>query len=84
MFSKLIAISTFAILAVATPAPNSSPSSGSCSTGPIQCCQSVQSANSSSIAPIRGALGIVVQDVNALVGLDCSAITGVGVGGGTW
>ncbi|KAI0753527.1 hydrophobin, partial [Daedaleopsis nitida] len=54
----------------------------SCSTGSIQCCQSVQSANSTAIAPILGVLGIVVQDVNALVGLQCSPINVVGVASG--
>ena len=82
MFSKLIAISTFAILAVATPAPAPA---ASCSTGAIQCCQTVDKADSTAIAPILKSIGVVVQDVNALVGLTCSSVNVVGVGsGGSW
>ncbi|EIW52227.1 fungal hydrophobin, partial [Trametes versicolor FP-101664 SS1] len=53
---------------------------GSCSTGALQCCNSVQSADSAAIAPILSLLGVVLQDVNVPVGLTCSGITGVGVG----
>ncbi|KAI0753519.1 fungal hydrophobin [Daedaleopsis nitida] len=83
MFAKLFTISTLAILAAAIPTPNDTPAGGdSCTTGAIQCCESVQSANSTAVAPILGALGIVVQDVTGLVGLSCSSINVVGVGSG--
>ncbi|EEB98890.1 hypothetical protein MPER_01523, partial [Moniliophthora perniciosa FA553] len=39
-----------------------------CSTGPVQCCNSVQSASSSPVSNILGLLGIVVSDPNALPG----------------
>ncbi|KAI0750503.1 hydrophobin [Fomes fomentarius] len=81
MFAKLFAVSALAILAAATPATQGSSPTG-CSTGTLQCCSSTQSANSTSIAPILAGLGIVIQDVNALVGLGCSPVTGVGVGTG--
>ncbi|GJE95854.1 fungal hydrophobin [Phanerochaete sordida] len=54
----------------------------SCSTGPIQCCDSVQKASSPAAANLLGLLGIVVEGVDALVGLTCSPITVIGVGGG--
>ncbi|OJT12010.1 Fruiting body protein SC3 [Trametes pubescens] len=88
MFAQLTAaFATLAILAVANalpggaPAP-SAPAGGaqSCSTGAVQCCNSVQSADSAAIAPILGLLGVVLQDVNIPVGLSCSGITAVGVG----
>lgn len=83
MFAKLFAISVFAILAAAIPAPNDTPAGGeSCSTGSIQCCQSVQDANSTAIAPILGALGVDLQDITGLIGLTCSSINVVGVGSG--
>lgn len=79
MFAKLFTLSALAILAVATSA---SAADASCSTEDLQCCQSVEPAGSSAVAPILKALGIVVQDVNVPVGLTCSAISVVGVGSG--
>ncbi|KAH8822418.1 fungal hydrophobin [Flagelloscypha sp. PMI_526] len=51
-----------------------------CSTGPIQCCQTVGTATNPVISLLLGLLGIVVKDVNALIGATCSPITLVGVG----
>ena len=76
MFSKLFAAT--AILAVATPAL-----AQTCSTGPIQCCESVEKASDPAAAAILKSIGVVVQDVDALVGLTCSAVTVVGVGSGS-
>ncbi|TFK87822.1 fungal hydrophobin, partial [Polyporus arcularius HHB13444] len=55
---------------------------GSCSTGPIQCCDSVQSASDPVTSLLLGLLGIVVQGVDVLVGVTCSPISVIGVGGG--
>ncbi|KDQ62777.1 hypothetical protein JAAARDRAFT_87356, partial [Jaapia argillacea MUCL 33604] len=68
-----------AILAVATPTEPAS----SCTTGPIQCCNTVESASSPAAAGILASIGVVVQDVTALVGLTCSPITAIGVGSGS-
>ena len=82
MFSKLSALATFAILAVATAAPSASPT---CSTGPIQCCDTVEKASDPAAAKLLASLGVVVQDVDALVGLTCSPVTVIGVGtGDSW
>ncbi|KAJ3719578.1 hydrophobin 2 [Lentinula guzmanii] len=62
-----------ATLAVATPAPRDT-----CSTGPVQCCQSVEPASSSGAASILSLLGIVLQDLTVDVGLTCSPITVIG------
>ncbi|KAI0648543.1 hydrophobin-251 [Trametes meyenii] len=80
VFSRIVAL-TVAILplfAVATPLTSRS----SCSTGPIQCCDSTEKAGSAAGSAILGLLGIVVQDPNVLVGLTCSPITVIGVGSG--
>ena len=74
MFSKLTAI---AILAAATSAL-----AQSCSTGPIQCCESVEKASDPSASKVLAGLDIVLQDLDVLVGLTCSAISVVGVGSG--
>ncbi|KAI0737160.1 hydrophobin [Daedaleopsis nitida] len=74
MFAKSTVLSALAILVAATTAW------AQCTTGTAQCCQSTSTADSAAVAPILDALGIVVQDVNALIGLNCSPIGVVGVG----
>ncbi|KAI9060704.1 fungal hydrophobin [Trametes sanguinea] len=76
MFAKLFTIASLAILAVATPTPEAS-----CSSGAIQCCQSVEPANSATAANLLKSIGVVVQDVTAQIGITCSPISVVGVGG---
>ncbi|KAK1231450.1 hypothetical protein PQX77_005430 [Marasmius sp. AFHP31] len=78
-FNKLFAVSSLATLAVATPLQSRA---GSCNTGPIQCCNSVTSAKDPVASLLIGLLGIVLQDVNVLVGLTCSPITVIGGGNG--
>ena len=80
MFASTSLVALSAILAAATALPQSG--SSTCSTGAIQCCNSVQSATDPGIATILGSLGIVAQDVDGLVGVTCSPITAVGVGSG--
>ncbi|KAJ8487052.1 hypothetical protein ONZ51_g4461 [Trametes cubensis] len=69
---------------VTVTAPASTPTepASSCSTGPIQCCNSVESASDPVGSLLLGLLGIVVQGVDVLLGLDCSPISVIGVGGG--
>ncbi|KDQ62744.1 hypothetical protein JAAARDRAFT_190030 [Jaapia argillacea MUCL 33604] len=75
MFAKAFsAAALFSILAVAT---------AQCTTGALQCCDTVEPASSPAAAGILKSIGVVVQDVNALVGLTCSPITAVGVGSGS-
>ncbi|KAF8154240.1 hydrophobin-251 [Crassisporium funariophilum] len=81
---KLISALALATLAVATPARRNPPATtpaSQCNTGDLQCCNSAQAANSAAVAPLLGLLGIVVQDVTALVGLTCSPISVIGIAG---
>ncbi|KAF8961856.1 fungal hydrophobin-domain-containing protein [Flammula alnicola] len=63
-------------------ARRSSPSgiSNSCNTGSVHCCNSVEQSNSSNVGLVAGLLGLVLP-ANVLVGLTCSPLSGVGVGG---
>jgi len=87
---KLAAVSAiaFATLATATPTGTGGGSApipaSQCNTGPIQCCNSLQAANTPAAAGLLGLLGVVVQDVTALVGITCSPLSVIGVGGAGW
>ena len=76
------ALAGFATLAAATPTPGGS--SGS-SSGTDLCCESTGNPSTNSgIASLLGLLGVVIQDLDVIVGIDCSPITVVGVGSGDW
>ena len=52
-----------------------------CNTGAIQCCDSVQSASSTGVSSLLGLLGIVLENLNIPVGLNCSPLSIIGIGG---
>ncbi|KAL1663878.1 Sc3 protein [Schizophyllum commune] len=66
---------------VTSPPATTTITGNSCSSGPVQCCNSVQQANSQSASLLLGLLGIVLQDLSVLVGLGCTPITVIGAGG---
>ncbi|KAJ3554972.1 hypothetical protein NM688_g2826 [Phlebia brevispora] len=66
---------------VTAPAPTVTTVS-QCNTGPIQCCDQVESASSAAGSLLLELLGIVLSDLNVLLGLGCSPITVIGVGAG--
>ncbi|ESK90034.1 hydrophobin [Moniliophthora roreri MCA 2997] len=78
---KLISLAALATLAAATPTRRTDKPASECTTGPVQCCDTVTNAGDPSAAKIIGLLGIVVQDLNVPVGLTCSPITVIGAGG---
>lgn len=84
-YSKLSAVVTLAIVtfAAATPTPNGG-GTDQCNTGSAQCCQSVQSASTPSVASILATLGIVGQGATVPVGVTCSPLTIIGVSGTSW
>ncbi|PIL35284.1 hypothetical protein GSI_02009 [Ganoderma sinense ZZ0214-1] len=68
----------------ASPARRSQPSGSpgsTCSTGPVQCCNKVGTASDPIVSLLLGLLGIVLGDPSVLVGVTCSPITVIGVGG---
>ncbi|TFK99156.1 fungal hydrophobin [Pterulicium gracile] len=81
MFSKAaLFISTLvAVSSAASVATRTEP--GSCNTGPIQCCQKTEKADGPAASVLLGLLGVVLQDLNVLVGIQCSPVTVIGGGG---
>ncbi|ESK84166.1 hydrophobin [Moniliophthora roreri MCA 2997] len=90
MFSRIVTL-VYAPLALtvftaATCTPtshgySSTQPASQCNTGPVQCCNSVQSASSAPAATLLGLLNIVLSNLNVLVGITCSPISVLGVGG---
>ncbi|KAI0315418.1 fungal hydrophobin-domain-containing protein [Amylostereum chailletii] len=66
---------------VTAPAPTGTEPASQCDTAPVQCCDSVGTAGSSVVAPILSNLGIIVQDSDVPVGITCSPLSIIGVGG---
>ncbi|KAL1745981.1 fungal hydrophobin-domain-containing protein [Schizophyllum fasciatum] len=59
--------------------PSGSPGQG-CSSGPVQCCNSVQKSNSGLVSVLLGLLGVVLDGVTD-IGLNCTPIDILGGGG---
>ncbi|PIL27541.1 hypothetical protein GSI_10692 [Ganoderma sinense ZZ0214-1] len=56
-------------------------SSGTCTTGTLNCCQAVGKPTDSSVDTLLGPLlGVILHGVTAVVGVSCTPITAVGVG----
>ncbi|KAF9027197.1 fungal hydrophobin [Hymenopellis radicata] len=82
VLTTAIALAALAAAAPASEASTPAPvPAGNCNTGPIQCCNSVQNASSPSVQSLAGLLGIALGSITAQVGLDCSPISVIGVGG---
>ena len=75
MHATLFALSTLFAVAFAAPGGNTG---ATCSTGPVQCCNTVEEASNPTATKILGSIGVVVQDVDALVGITCTPVTVIG------
>ncbi|KAI0351724.1 fungal hydrophobin [Trametes cingulata] len=66
------------------PKPSSSPpgGGGSCSTGPVQCCDEITNASNPIAELLLALLGLVVGP-DVAIGLTCSPISIIGIGGGS-
>ncbi|KXN91340.1 Hydrophobin-3, partial [Leucoagaricus sp. SymC.cos] len=58
-----------------TPLPASQ-----CGTGNLQCCNALERSDGSLVGILLGLLGVVLQGVEALVGITCSPIDILGIG----
>ncbi|KZT24902.1 SET domain-containing protein [Neolentinus lepideus HHB14362 ss-1] len=83
ILTKLFAVVSFLVLAFAAPMPGGSDSTTSqCNIGALQCCGSTQEAGSPGHTAIVGLLGVAADLLNLPIGLDCSPLTGGGIGSG--
>ncbi|KAK0434470.1 hydrophobin 2 [Armillaria borealis] len=82
MFARFSTVTLLALPILATATAVLPRDGAACSaTGTAQCCSSTQSPTSSIIQTLLGQLGIPIGSVTADVGLVCSPITVLGLGG---
>ncbi|KAL0570359.1 hypothetical protein V5O48_011606 [Marasmius crinis-equi] len=79
MFSRLAIVTflTSVLFVAAAPQGNGDV----CGSGTVQCCNSVQAADSPDVQKALGLVGAVVGDITAQVGLSCTPVSVLGKGG---
>ncbi|KAI0777702.1 fungal hydrophobin, partial [Trametes elegans] len=82
MFSRVAAYTVLALPLLAAATPVELQARQTCSTGAIQCCNSVTTSESASGNFLLGLLDIVLGDITGLIGLNCSPLSVIGVGTG--
>ncbi|KAF8963577.1 fungal hydrophobin-domain-containing protein, partial [Flammula alnicola] len=84
IFSKCVPLPSLLSLSqslLPPPLPNSRRQSGSCDTGSTVCCTSLQSSSTTGLAELAGLLGISLGSITPIVGLSCSPLNILGLGG---
>ncbi|KAF5385533.1 hypothetical protein D9757_006724 [Collybiopsis confluens] len=71
----------FVTAAIATLVAASPARRATCSTGPVQCCNHVEKASNPAVGLLATLVGVLIQDTNVDVGLQCSPVGGIGSGG---
>ena len=85
MFATLAAFSALLTLAAANPVPQQVGPFGQCNTGDMKCCEQVVPASDLNPSQLNGLLGVAIQDVNVIVGLQCTSVNVIGIeSGNTW
>ncbi len=70
-FAKLAVLASFGLCAVATPTPQSG--GAVCSTGPLQCCNSIKTPDDPELNAILAMLGIMLGN-GIPVGIECTPV----------
>ncbi|KJA23675.1 hypothetical protein HYPSUDRAFT_162989 [Hypholoma sublateritium FD-334 SS-4] len=79
-YSTLFAVVSAASLVVSVASAPSGTTENSCNTGSLQCCNSMQASNSTTVKNILNLLGldISLSGVDGDVGVNCSPLLGSG------
>ncbi|KAH9475218.1 Fruiting body protein SC3 [Psilocybe cubensis] len=79
-------LAILAMLAAATTTVTTSPGAptsipaNQCNGSNLQCCNSLERSDGSLVGTLLGLLGVVIQGVEVLVGINCSPIDILGIG----
>ncbi|KAF9039955.1 hydrophobin-319 [Panaeolus papilionaceus] len=82
--TKLAVLAAVSLAVNAAVLPRGGDASGNnnaCNTGPVQCCNTLQSQADSPLTGVLGLLGVVLGPVSSLIGTSCSPVNASGVGG---
>ncbi|TRM66736.1 hydrophobin [Schizophyllum amplum] len=80
-FSALVLALPALAIAGAVPRGAETGKPASCSGGGVYCCNKTTKTTDKSIQGLLAGVGVVVKNIHDLVGLNCSPITAIGVGG---
>ncbi|KAL0948211.1 hypothetical protein HGRIS_010817 [Hohenbuehelia grisea] len=80
MYARTATLLALPLLAAATAIPRTEPA-GQCNTGSIQCCNSTKKASDPVVGILAGLLGIVLGPITGQVGLTCTPLSVIGLGG---
>ncbi|EAU80639.1 hypothetical protein CC1G_10206 [Coprinopsis cinerea okayama7 len=86
MFARLTsALLAFTLVSAVVAGGPKSVEYEQCNGGEIQCCNSVQQSNSldSSLTKLLGLLKVDIKQITGQVGVGCTAVNVLGVGGGS-
>ncbi|KAH0830201.1 hydrophobin, partial [Lanmaoa asiatica] len=82
-FSALLPVAALVAVAAAAPSELEARQTSQCNTGSMQCCATTTTASDPVASTLLGLLGIVLGDVTATIGLNCSPLTVIGLGSGS-
>ncbi|RDB21692.1 Fruiting body protein SC1 [Hypsizygus marmoreus] len=81
MFARVSTLLCLALYATASAIPRRSEYESQCNTGSVQCCNSVQNADSQHVGLLAALLGLDLSAITGQVGVTCSPLTAIGLGG---
>ncbi|KAF8068959.1 hydrophobin [Lyophyllum atratum] len=86
MFARITTFFLFCFFALyasalVLPRTEDSEEEGQCNTGGNACCNSVQNADSENVSLLAALLGLNLSGVTGQVGVNCSPLSPVGLGG---
>ncbi|RDB20579.1 Fruiting body protein SC1 [Hypsizygus marmoreus] len=81
MFARVSTLLCLALYVSASAIPRRGEYESQCNTGSVQCCNSVQDSHNKDVGILAALIGLDIKSITGQVGVTCSPLTAVGVGG---